>query len=406
MKCAQECNSFGKRVFIQHLNLYCILLLLVFITSCEQTTPQVQPFDEDHTPETLSQWRLFIRQKNKLILNSGVTPYVLKDSLFTDYAQKFRTVWLPVESKAQLKEDGHIEFPIGTIISKTFYYPLNHEQQALLREPDQWQQEVPTAISLDNIRLLETRLLIHQQTGWQALPYVWNEEQTEAYLALSGDWINLSAVHDDTYNKATAQSNNRQGNNPQAQIVDYIVPDANQCSGCHAVDHSAGEPIPIGPKARHLNLSLETDKTSIHQLEYWHEQGLLASIPQTIQAKHQDQTNTIPTLADKARAYLDINCGHCHNKTGAADTSGLFLDIHTGYSRALGLCKPPVAAGKGSGNLQYAIVPGDPEHSILVYRMNSLNPAEMMPELGRSLVHQEGVQLIQQWISHMDGSCQ
>ena len=66
--------------------------------------------------------------------------------------------------------------------------------------------------------------------------------------------------------------------------------------------------------------------------------------------------------------------------------------------KKLGIYKTPVAAGRGSGPLRYDIVPGKPEESILVYRFNSTEPAVMMPELGRTMVHNEGLELIKEWI--------
>ena len=110
-------------------------------------------------------------------------------------------------------------------------------------------------------------------------------------------------------------------------------------------------------------------------------------------------------VEELALAYLNIHCGHCHNPEGAADTSGLLLDGSHSLAVNLGVCKPPVAAGGGAGNLQYSIVPGAPDQSILIYRMNSQAPDEMMPELGRSLVHYEGIALIRHWIADMPGDC-
>ena len=69
------------------------------------------------------------------------------------------------------------------------------------------------------------------------------------------------------------------------------------------------------------------------------------------------------------------------------------------------VCKLPIAAGTGTGDRKYGIVPGEPAESIFTYRMKSTLPSEMMPELGRSLSHAEGVALIEQWIAEMDGSC-
>ena len=67
----------------------------------------------------------------------------------------------------------------------------------------------------------------------------------------------------------------------------------------------------------------------------------------------------------------------------------------------MGIGKRPVAAGKGSGNLFFDIAPGDPDGSILVHRMESTEPGVMMPELSRSLVHHEGVELIRAYVASL-----
>ncbi|NNM13792.1 MAG: hypothetical protein HKO58_05675, partial [Gammaproteobacteria bacterium] len=90
---------------------------------------------------------------------------------------------------------------------------------------------------------------------------------------------------------------------------------------------------------------------------------------------------------------------------GPADTSGLLLEPDAPHGPSLGLCKLPIAAGTGTGDRKFGIVPGEPDESIFVFRMNSSNPAVMMPELGRSIIHTEGVELIAAWIAQMDGSC-
>lgn len=50
------------------------------------------------------------------------------------------------------------------------------------------------------------------------------------------------------------------------------------------------------------------------------------------------------------------------------------------------------------------IVPGAPDASILLYRMESTDPGIAMPELGRATVHKEGVALVRQWIESMPKS--
>jgi hypothetical protein len=103
-------------------------------------------------------------------------------------------------------------------------------------------------------------------------------------------------------------------------------------------------------------------------------------------------------------AYLDVNCAHCHSQFGPATNTGLFLNSEEKSPHRIGVFKGPVSAAQGSGNLKYNIVPGDANASILVYRLKSIETGVAMPEIGRSLVHSEGVQLISDWINQMEKS--
>jgi hypothetical protein len=106
-------------------------------------------------------------------------------------------------------------------------------------------------------------------------------------------------------------------------------------------------------------------------------------------------------LAQRARAYLDVNCAHCHNPEGPAHTSGLDLSWSQSDPALWGVLKRPVAAGRGSAGFEFSIEPGHPERSILVHRMASDDPGVMMPELGRTLVDERGVALMREWIAGM-----
>jgi len=375
------------------MNKLILCLLVLGVSACQQRTPSVQIFDSDHIPQRLSDWGLFINTQQTLSLNQEVHVYDLSTPLFTDYAQKLRTVWIPPGAQAQYSNDDIFSFPVGSIISKTFYYPIDaNTQQVKLSEGSLFGFKDNT-LQHQQVRLLETRILIHQPEGWQAIPYVWNQDQDEAFYAPGGDWIELNVQQD---SDVVTQSSS----------LDYIVPDANQCAGCHASNHSTGEPLPIGPKARYLNTSFSYGATEMNQLDYWQQQGLLNDVPEQNRRPQAVVWNTESyDIEQRTRAYLDINCAHCHNTQGPADTSGLFLDWFNQDPRSLGLCKPPVAAGKGSGGYRYAIVPGAAHESILHYRMLSTDPGQMMPELGRSLVHQQGLALIAEWINQLPGQC-
>src|SRR5690606_23206632 len=178
-------------------------------------------------------------------------------------------------------------------------------------------------------------------------------------------------------------------------------PNKNQCKGCHVRNESL---LPIGVNARQLNRDFNYGNSKENQLAHWKALGVLSGLP---------DKDAIPTLAvwdnpatgslnKRARAYLDANCGHCHSQNGPASTSGLFLDIFEQRKIHLGVGKTPVAAGRGSGNLRFDIVPGKPDQSILVFRMKTNDPAIAMPELGREQVHAEGVALIEEWIRSGD----
>lgn len=343
-------------------------------------------------PESLAEWQLFERRGNRLALTRGTMPYDLSTPLFSDYAHKWRTISVP-QGTALEYANGGFEFPIGTIISKTFYYPTVKSSSvsseipaAVLKAPE---QSIGHVLVLDEVRLIETRLLVNGASGWLALPYVWNDAQTEATLALAGELIPLEIVTD-------------AGRTP----FTYAVPDANQCASCHGSGMDAVRIEPIGVKPRHLDKPFPYPRGSENQLAHWRKAGLLRGA-----ASGDAMTSTVrwndaaASLEARVRAYLDLNCGHCHSANGGANTSGLFLDASERNPLRLGVCKIPVATGRGSGTASFDIVPGKPDESILIYRMQSTEPDVAMPELGRALLHEEGIALVRRWIDSMSGEC-
>ncbi|HSX65272.1 MAG TPA: SO2930 family diheme c-type cytochrome [Pseudoxanthomonas sp.] len=369
------------------------LALALALVSC-RPQPQVQFFAEGQ-PEQLSQWRLLTVQDQRVRLNSGVLPYDLNTPLFSDYASKLRTVWMPQGRAARYRVDEAFEFPIGTIISKTFYYALpagkRWDGASVARQAPVDAGLQDETLDLRRVRLIETRLLVRREQGWLALPYVWNETQTDAVLQRAGALVSLELID--------AQE--------RREPVAYQVPDQNQCAGCHATDNRSRRIAPIGLKARHLNRDFDYADGRENQLLRLSRAGYLTGAPAASEApRAADWTDAAhASLDDRARAYLDINCGHCHSATGPALTSGMSLDAATHDRLKLGFCKQPIAAGKGTGGRLHGIVPGDPDASILAFRMDSDEPAVMMPELGRSVIHREGVALIREWIAAQPGTC-
>ncbi|WP_067515094.1 SO2930 family diheme c-type cytochrome [Endozoicomonas ascidiicola] len=369
-----------------------VLLFSLVLAGCGDKPQPLLMTSGDNYPDNLSQWQVLSFSGSHLELAEGIVPYTLNTPLFTDYASKLRTLWVPPGKQATVV-DGEIEYPVGTIISKTFYYPVAEAAEGTVLKASEGDKSLFSSedgLPRDKVKLIETRLLIHQENGWVALPYVWNQQQTEAVLEWAGDYKRLTVTDID--------------GNPEQTSFTYIIPDANQCAGCHAEEESRQAVKPLGPKIRHLNRDFTYSSGTENQLAYLMNAGLLTGL---------DDINGVPqnalwpnareneTLEHQAKSYLDANCSHCHNPNGAARTSGLFLTIDTPLDENYGFCKRPIAAGKGAGNRPVDIMPGHADQSILVYRIESVEPGAMMPELGRSLSHNQGVELITNWINGM-----
>ena len=324
----------------------------------------VRLMDEDPAP-TLEAYHLFddsaVRRPN-----AGLTPYGLNTPLFSDYAAKQRYLYLPPGLQVKFVNRGPLDFPVGAVLVKTFAYPADFRRPA------------------ENLRWIETRLLIHRTSGWAALTYVWNDGQTRAVLKRAGLRVPVEFV------------------DPAGDVrhIDYAVPNVNQCKECHA---QSGAITPLGPKARNLNGDYSYDGGGReNQVTHWTRLGLLSGAPAVAGLGRTGRWDDLAApLNLRARAYLDANCGHCHNREGLASNSGLYLTWEEADRSAFGFRKRPVAAGRGSGDGLFDIEPGHPEASILVYRMGSTEPGVAMPQIGRSMIDKEGLTLIRAYIKAM-----
>jgi uncharacterized repeat protein (TIGR03806 family) len=289
---------------------------------------------------------------------SSVIPYEPASSLFTDYALKKRFVWLPSRTKAQfVAVNKPLELPTGSVLIKTFYYD--------------------NVQPLNNTRVIETRLMIKKAGGWVFAEYVWNDEQTEAYLQMNGSYTPISWLQNNTPKTTT-----------------YRIPSQTECFTCHKFNN---EPVPIGIKPQNLNTLYNYGNQNANQLQYWIDKRILGNnIPSGFESA-VDYNDLSQPLKTRLRSYLDINCGHCHQENSHCDYRPLRLAFsETSLSANMGVCITPDENINAS--LLKIIVPGNFTKSVMHFRLNSTDESTRMPLLGRTIVHEEGLQLLKDYI--------
>jgi uncharacterized repeat protein (TIGR03806 family) len=324
-----------------------IALLSAAAAVARAAAPAPAPNDaaitEEALPRSLAEYGFFADAPAQ-IPAARVTPYRLNTPLWSDGAEKLRFVYVPVGMQARADGENLLELPVGAALIKTFAFQ-DHGKR----------------------RLIETRVLLHRASGWVALPYLWNAEQTEAKLALAGARVPVTT--------------------PAGEAIEYRVPNKNQCKECHGLHDAV---VPIGPKARNL---------SHDWLASFVAAGMLDHMPDVAHPVPLWEDRDKVSAADAARGYLEANCAHCHQPGATASNSGLDLRWEQADPHALGVMKRPVAAGRGAGELLFDIVPGKPDQSILTYRMASTEGGVAMPELGKATVHKDGLAVVERWIA-------
>jgi uncharacterized repeat protein (TIGR03806 family) len=318
----------------------------------------------------LSDYNFFVGDIKEQLPSMNVLPYEPASSLFTDYAHKKRFIWMPVGVKANYVIDSKVlNFPIGTVLIKTFYY---------------------TTIQPNNTtQIIETRIMIRKSDKWHFYEYIWNDAQTDAILVSQADFLNGSSKTI-TFTK------------PNNEVIteDYRIPSDAECIACHKINEI---PTPIGVKPQNLNHNYSYAQGSKNILQQLVDQGYLDSYPSNINST-VDYKDTSKSLSLRVRSYIDINCAHCHQ-----DQSRCFYrDVRFGFSlndidSNIGICLN--ADETLSPELQKIITPGNPSKSIMHFRLSSNDESERMPLLGRTIVHDEGVALIEQWINSLTQRC-
>ncbi|MDM1407068.1 hypothetical protein [Myroides sp. DF42-4-2] len=288
----------------------------------------------------LSQYQLFEGDLSQLIPAAGIEVIDIQAPLFTDYTEKQRLLKLPEHQKARLTGDGLLQFPEGTLLAKTFYYPETAQNQGR--------------------RLLETRLLIKQKSTWIARTYQWTQTQDEAVLIEAGAVVPVAFID--------AHAKVRQ--------VNYKIPTTADCRSCHQVGNQL---LPIGFKARNMNRKVHRAGEEVNQLTYLQDQGKLIHSTITAISSAVNYEDPGQPIEQRVRSYLEVNCAHCHNPHGMAKSVNLDFRLETPFHHTGIWTK----TGK------------------IAARMSVMGEKHM-PKLGTTVLHDEAVELILQYIKQLN----
>jgi uncharacterized repeat protein (TIGR03806 family) len=262
---------------------FAISCILIVTSSCRKNDDDVEveipDFNFQQTlsfKTSLSAYGIFDGTPADLLPSEDFELLELSSALFTDYAHKQRLIKIPEGTSITKSGDGSLDFPDGTILTKTFFY-FNDERDTSLGK-----------------RIIETRLEIKESGTWNIATYLWNESQTDATLKLDGQDTPVSWI-------------NSQGNNRSTL---YHVPTQNECMTCHQSNSTMS---PIGPTLLNLNRTVKRDSIELNQLTHLQSIGLMEQFSITDISQMVDYNDKNASLSDRGRAYLAINCAHCHN---------------------------------------------------------------------------------------------
>jgi uncharacterized repeat protein (TIGR03806 family) len=370
--------------------LFCFISITVFLISCSgsdddyvEVPPEaeVSPVVVDLTAvpyPKLSDYKFFEGPLKDLKPALNVLPYQPASSLFSDYAHKKRFVWMPLGAKATYNGDGKaLELPVGAALIKNFYY-----------------ENVQNVSPVGATRIVETRLMIRNATGWIFANYVWNAEQTEAFFDMNGSFTDISWIDENNVTKNAT----------------YRIPSEAQCVVCHKarqVVDGTEETIyvPIGIKPQNLNFGLNYGAETKNQLTKWIDAGYLENNFTFPTAEHTtiDYNDVTKTLDQRTRSYVDINCSHCHATNRHCDYRPMrFAFGETLNNNAnMGVCVNTQDMQGFPGSLSKIVTPGNVERSMMYYRLNTIDETYRMPLHGRTMLHDEGIALIAAWINSL-----
>ena len=308
-------------------------------------------------PTQLSATGLFASVKDH-VPAVGLIPYTVNVPLWSDHAPKERFVALPQAASVTYNASDSWEFPVGTVIVKSFHMDMVRDDPSSRRR-------------------LETRLMVHNPRGWDGYTYVWNEEQTDATL-LRGSLERTYAV----------QTKDGEIHQP------WYFPSRADCNACHTKmrKHVLGlntrQLNRIQGEAPHGNQLSALERLGIFNAPLGDAGAARASYPAW------DDPNAAPR--DLARAYLDVNCSVCH-VPGGTGLSVIDLRYQTPLEKTQLLGRGPTIRRLGPEGSEL-VTPGKPESSEILYRISHRGKGQM-PPLATNTRDTKAEEIVRRWIT-------
>lgn len=365
------------------------VLIADYIGGIYRLVPNTMVASRSHPfPEKLSETGLFASTRAH-IPAAGVIPYSVNAPLYSDGAHKDRFLAIPAEGRIERDAfwypggpgapPGWI-FPEGTVAVKTFSLEMVQGDPSSRRRLETRILHCETPASTEE----KDPGLHGHNTVWNGYTYIWNDEQTDAFLAdKQGD--------DRTY--VIKDPDSPGGERKQT----WHFPSRAECTLCHTMPAK----YLLGLNTHQLNRDHDYGGVVANQLETFNHIGLFTSPlekPVDQLPRLPDYTSAGSTTAQKARAYLHANCAHCHMQWGGGNAEFQLLatldlkETATIMARAqhgaFGLVEPRL------------LVPGKPEQSLLYHRM-TLNGLGRMPHVSVQVPDRTGIQLIRDWIQNL-----
>ena len=293
---------------------------------------------------------------------AGVIPYSVNVPLWSDHAIKERYLALPSGGSIGFSESETWELPAGAVVMKTFSMDLT--------------RGVPTTR-----QRLETRLLVHTQSGWEGYTYIWNDDQDDAWLIDASLTLPLDIETPD---------------GPVHQT--WYVPSRSDCNACH----TDSAKFVLSVNTRQLNRIHDYPDGPANQLVRLNELGVfkqaLPKAPEALQA-YPEWSSSNADNDRLARAYLDVNCAFCH-APGGPGNSPIDLRFHTPENR-MGVIGRPARGTRFAGLPASALVSaGRPQDSELIRRMELRGPGQM-PVLATFIPDKKALAIVEDWINEI-----